>query len=547
MGKNKLKNINFNVAYDVDKQFDSDKFLKLRMRVCHDGGSPNKTNFTKETMEEANAEIEYIPILANVKYDSEGKPMFGSHDMHVEQDRLNSNEQKVIFDETPIGLVPSNAENNCTVEKFNDRYYTFVDAYVWREYSNYAEPLLENAVESKLSMEISIPEDSIAYNAKEKYWDISKYKYRGITMLNPDCGTGMANALATTGTFECSDLKEKMLVLMEQLQDCLHDYNRENCVKGGTDSLKITELLEKYSKNMEDITFEIDGLTDEELEIKFKEVFETDETVEEEVVADGTVEEPSDDTEETTVEESEETEAEEETVESEDETVEESEDESVESEDAFAKKRKKCSLDENGDMEITFALSHSDIRQGLYALLTPVEEADNEWYYICSVYDDHFVYESWSGDKVFGQTYALDGDNISFSNERYNLHRELLTDSEYASLNEMRTNYSSIVEQLNTYKEAEQRAEKEVVFTDETYDEFLDTAECKEIKENISAYTLEQLKEKCEIAFAKLVRTKGEFSLNKTETKKQAKVSFSYGTSEQVKDTPYGNLEFLKK
>ena len=69
MGKNKLKNINFNVAYDVDKQFDSDKFLKLRMRVCHDGVSPNKTNFTKETMEEANAEIEYIPNLANVKYD----------------------------------------------------------------------------------------------------------------------------------------------------------------------------------------------------------------------------------------------------------------------------------------------------------------------------------------------------------------------------------------------------------------------------------------------------------------------------------------------
>ena len=61
---------NFIMSYSIDKTFDSDKFLKIRCRVCHDGESVNKTYFTKETMEKANKEsLEYIPILAHVYLD----------------------------------------------------------------------------------------------------------------------------------------------------------------------------------------------------------------------------------------------------------------------------------------------------------------------------------------------------------------------------------------------------------------------------------------------------------------------------------------------
>ena len=96
---------NFIMSYSVDKTFDSDQFLRLRLRVCHDGESPNHTYFTKETMAEANKSLEYIPLLAHVYIDQEtGKPVIGSHDMHIEEDKLNEGETRVIYDETPIGV-----------------------------------------------------------------------------------------------------------------------------------------------------------------------------------------------------------------------------------------------------------------------------------------------------------------------------------------------------------------------------------------------------------------------------------------------------------
>ena len=39
----------------------------------------------------------------------------------------------------------------------------------------------------------------------------------------------------------------------------------------------------------------------------------------------------------------------------------------------------------------TYTISHEDIKYALYQLLSEFESADNEWYCITGVYDDHFV------------------------------------------------------------------------------------------------------------------------------------------------------------
>ena len=53
----------------------------------------------------------------------------------------------------------------------------------------------------------------------------------------------------------------------------------EDFEKGGSTekNMKFEELLSKYNKAVDDITFEYDSLTDEELEAKFEEEFGTDE------------------------------------------------------------------------------------------------------------------------------------------------------------------------------------------------------------------------------------------------------------------------------
>lgn len=219
---------NFIMSFTIDKTFASDQFLKLRLRVCHDGESPNNTYFTKETMEEANKSLEYIPLLAHVYIDENGKPVIGSHDMHVEEDKLNEGESRTIYDETPIGVIPSLADNNCTIEEYEGRNYTFVDCYLWRDYANYAEQLVEEAGDVKLSMEIDMQDDALSYDAANDRYNISSYRYRGITLLNETLGTGMMKALATTTNFSANeDIKSKMIVLMEELKKCLREYDSE--------------------------------------------------------------------------------------------------------------------------------------------------------------------------------------------------------------------------------------------------------------------------------------------------------------------------------
>lgn len=264
---------NFIMSYSIDKNFDSERFLKLRLRVCHDQESPNKTFFTVDTMRDANKSLEYIPLLAHVYTDENGKPVIGAHDMHIEENKLNPDEAKLIYDETPIGVIPSLLDNNCSIEEFENLNYTFVDCYVWRDYANYAEQLIEDAVNTKLSMEIDFPEDSLSYDAKNDRYNISSYRYRGITLLNESLGTGMKNALATTETFSAkTDVKEKMIVLMEELQKCLREYDNELNKEGVEKNMnKVDELLEKYQVTLEELDFETEGKSDEELEALFDE------------------------------------------------------------------------------------------------------------------------------------------------------------------------------------------------------------------------------------------------------------------------------------
>lgn len=505
----------FNMSYSVDTGFDDERFLKLRLRVCHDGVSPNKTYFTKETMEKANDTIAYIPILANVKIGSDGKPQLSSHDMHVEEDKLNDGEYKVIYDETPIGLVPASEINNCTIEEFNGKNYTFVDCYIWREYSNYAEQLLEDAVNSKLSMEISIPDEAYSYNAKEKYWVIDEYKYRGITFLNPDLGTGMTDALGTTASFSAKsqdDIKDEMIVLMSALQECLLNYN-ENLGKGGNDNLnKLEELLQAYSKTLEDLTFEYDGLSDEELETKFKEAFDEAEPEDEpEATADG----DGDGEPEATGEGQEEN----------------PEDEPEATGEFVAGKT--FSKDEAGNVTIAYQLSHDDIRSGLYTLLRPYEEADEDWYYIDEVYDDHFDYGNW-GDKNYRQSYTVDGDTITFVGERLEIFIEKLTASEKAALDEMRTNYSAIVAD-------KEKADKEAVFNNPVYAELQDNEAFKTLRENAKDYSLKDIERECKVIFAEHTIAKANFSLQESAKEPKKKIGFNTGEDTNT-IKPYGDL-----
>lgn len=478
---------NFVMTYSVDKKFESDKFVKIRCRVCHDEESPNKTYFTKETMEKANKEsLEYIPILAHVYVNDNGKPVLGSHDMHIEEDRLNEGETRVIYDEQPIGMVPSLADNNCTIEEYNGLNYTFVDAYIWRDYSNYAEQLVEDAENTKMSMEIDFPEDALSYDAANERYNISSYRYRGITLLNETLGTGMKDALVTTTNFSINeDIKSKMIVLMEELQKCLREYNENADEKGG-------------NVDMENETIVVEETMEETID-----------EVTEEVVEETVTEEMSE------------------------ETVEESSAEEPVVEEEFSEVVPE-------PLVCTFRISHDDTRYALQNLLNSIC-GESQFLYIESVYDGYFYYADYFTGDAYKQAYKVRKDVVSFNGDPERVYREFVTQAEKDELENMRKNYAELVKFKADTEAAQLQAQKDAIFAREEFVNIVETKAFTKLVENSKNYTVEE----CEQMAKDILDDCNDYVTNfaaKNDGKKKPKVIGFANAGKPEKEKPYGDI-----
>lgn len=479
---------NFAMSYSVDSKFESDKFVKIRCRVCHDGESPNKTYFTKETMEKANKEsLEYIPILAHVYTDENGKPVFGSHDLHTEEDKLNEGEARIIYDEQPIGVVPALSDNNCTIEEYNGLNYTYVDAYIWRDYSNYAEQLVEDAENTKMSMEIDFPDDALSYDAANERYNIASYRYRGITLLNESLGTGMKDAMVTTTNFSIDDdVKSKMIILMEELQQCLRDYNTMDSEEKGDEPNMINEEI-------------VETVVEETME----EVIE--ETVEE--VVDEVIEEVMEETvEETVVEE-----------------------ESITEE-----------FVEVEPLVCTFRISHDDTRYALQNLLNSIC-GENQFLYIESVYDGYFYYADYFTGDAYKQAYKVRKDTVSFNGDPERVYREFVTQAEKDELENMRKNYAELIQFKADTEAAQLQAQKDAIFAKEEFANIVDTKSFKKLLENSKDYTVEECEQKAKDILEDFNSFAENFSAH-DETKKSKSLGLNFNAKPNKKQEAYNGL-----
>lgn len=468
MGKTEeLKYISLATTYEIDDNFDSEKFIKMRLRVQHDGINPNKSNFELENIEKAKESIKNIPILAHVIEDEDGNLDFGGHDMTIEEHKMNKGEYKLIYKESPIGVIPESC--NYSIEEYNGKNYVYCDAYIWKGYSNYASDIIERDKDIKLSMEILV--DGFSYDAKKKIYNITDYRYQGITFLNKEFGTGMENALATTDTFAEDENKQKFIMIMEELKETLSNYNKNNSDEGGSKvDEKVIALLDQYNITAEELDFDVSNMAVDEVEEKLKEKFNNDD--------------------------------------------------SQKKPEKFVK---------------SFELSHEEIKYALYNLLVVVEQEDNEWYFIDRVYDDKFEYLNFDGTKIYRQGYKKDGDVVEFIGERIELFQERLTKEEKEALDNMRSNYSLLEEQvsaLTEFKEqklAEERKEaEEILFTQ--FDEKLKgVEEYEKLKQNASDYDLDTLEKEC---FAILGMKISNFSTKP----KQNKVKIEFSKTQEQKD-----------
>ena len=408
------KSVNFNskesgapIVVSVFGDFETSKddmpgMLKLKLKVCHTELNRNGSYISKENMEKAMPSLKYRPLLAYIHITKEGVEDFYAHNMSIEEDE--NGDEKIVYVEKQVGCFTAD-DPWLEYDEEMDKTYVMAYAVIPEEYTEAAN-IIRRKNGSKVSCELVI--DELSYNAKEKYLDLTSFYFGGCTLLGCDedgnpIGEGMLGARADISDFCHKEpvyaFQDKMIEVLDKLNTTLSNFNNNSKEKGCDKMGKFEELLQQYNVTAEDITFEIEGLSDEELEAKFKEAFE-DNTSTGDVLS----------------------------VDEEIENVSTSENNDGEASTSEFTHKKTCSVGEDGNMTVSFEISHEDIRGALYTLLEVYEQEDNEWYWVTNVFDNYFIFENWDGNKLYKQSYAVDGDNVSLSDDRQEVFKMILTE-----------------------------------------------------------------------------------------------------------------------
>lgn len=494
----------------------SEGLLYGKIRAFHDLTNNNKSHIETDVLEEKMMSIKDRPVMADIvdtdETDEDGNPIkdFSGHTMYYDEAL-----DKMIYKEIPIGHFIHPESIHLEYDEEYDRNFVCADVVVYEEYTDACD-ILRRRKTVDCSVELCIRK--MHWDNTDKTLHLDDFYVQGTTLLGSHTLPGMSGSKLSIKDFSeennslfssiSEDEHSKLIETLDNLNKTLSSLNInsktnptvEKFEKGGsteTNMTKFEELLEKYNKTVEDITFEYEGLSDEELEEVFSTTFGESEPTPNTVLieSDKSDDDTDDDTDDSTTDEPDDT-----------------TDDTDKDKDTYSK---------------TFELSHEDVRSALYQLLAPIEETLNEYYWIMSVYDDYFIYESCCGN-YYKQAYTKENDTIAFDGERQELFAEFVTADEKAELEDMRANYSSISEKLARYEEAEEIADKMTVFEDQAYSKYLETDEFKKLMdvENVKKFTKDELVEKADAALGKVVKTTKTFSMDAEESHKETKPSF---------------------
>lgn len=516
--------------FEVDKNADykDESLLFCKVKLMHSGENRNHSSVTDEALKKASKTLAYKPVLANfMEYEDEttGETLkdFTSHDMELNDDG------SVNYIEKQVGCFTSD-KPFFEVEEETGHNFLYGYCAIPVDYTD-AASIIERKNGTKISVELAVNE--MEYSGKNKILELTDVVIMGATLLGKDpdtkkdIGEGMLNARLDIADFNAknnslfSDYDSTLIDLQERLEKLESAcFNNKNDISGKEETIEVEK--EKFE---EEVTETV-------------EVTETEETTEEEVtVTENESEETVDETSEETTEN-----AEEDPVEN---TQDETTDTGVTENESVNPEKYSVTMSDGSVKE--FSLSLDEITMSLYNLVNQMYgEADNAYYGV-TVYEDNTLIMSdyWNG-KYYRQSFNRDGDNFSLVGDRVAVHSVWVTDEEDASLNEMRSNYSSVVEELNTYKSAEVFADKMTVFDDKAYSEYLDTDEFKALmsEDSVNKYSKEELSEKADATLGKLVKKNKTFSFAGETPQKKHVSRVAFNAEKETEDTykPYGDL-----
>lgn len=529
-------------TYKKEEATKDDTLLFCKVKLFHIGRNRNGSSVTKEAAEKSLSTIAYKPLLANF-CEIDGVKDFTSHDMNILEDG------SIEYIERQIGTFTAD-KPYIEYDEENDKDFVYAYVAIPREYSDASE-IIERKEGTKVSVELII--NTMSYNATERILELEDIIVQGATCLGVDpetgeeVGEGMKGARLDIIDFSVENnsvkfnTNEELLNEIKKLNENLSHFNiNSKLEEGGKETVKFEELLIKYGKTVEDITFEYENLSDEELEAKFAEEFEEENTdgegeADPEPTSEG--DEGEDDSNEGNID-GEEAQVEDGQMAAEGNNDEENQDDNnpevdpvdpeVEPEtkpvvENKSVKPEKYSVSLSDGTVKEFSLTLDEINNALYMLVNQTYgETDEAWYSVIVYEDGSLIMLDWWDNKAFRQSYKREEDNFSLVGDRVAVKQIWVTDEEEESLNEMKSNYASLVQFKEDTESSQLHAQREEILSNEKYSVLAEKDENNEYKNEAYAklvsemdnYSLTDLEKELKSVFADYITNGGQFAYN---------------------------------
>ena len=472
-------------TFEADNK-NSDGLMAVKLKSCHTGKNRNKSGITDDNMNKYKHTFKGRPILGAIYKTDTGEYEFRAHDMEV----IDGGED-IEYIEQPIGVISQTEEPYLEYDAEEDKNYLMVSGTIFSDYSKAAE-ILERRRTCKCSVEIAVEE--LSYNCDEDYLSIDKFRFSGVTILGyeqdgvTEIQEGMKGSKITIDDFSekknsmfSAGCQDRLIETLEKLNMTLESFNNKTYSEKGGEKVmnKFEELCLKYNKTADEVTFEYENLSDEELEVAFKEAFE------------------------------------------------EAEEEAEQSEEKFVLK---------------YELSHDDIRSALYSLLAAESDEDYYYTWILEVFDDKFIYQDYMENKFYRRGYSKDGDNVALDDNKVEVFNEWLSQAEKDALDALKADYAALKAFKETYDASVIKAQKNEILDKAEYECLAENKDFVQLRTDMDNYSIEEVSTKADLIFAAHMKSTMEFSAKDDGKKKSQVIGFSVNTQKEKKKKAYGKL-----
>ncbi len=453
--------------------------MKVHLKACHTELNRNGSYIADEDMTKALPSLANKPILAEIVFDENREADFGTH--AIEEIETEDGQKKLYYIEHPVGIMPESCGAHLVYDDEEEKNFVHADGYVFTLYGNESADILKRRNGVDCSVELEIYE--FAWDGKNNWLSLKDFIFNGVTLLGAKYAPGMKGArceLSDFSNYTSQDYSKELNEMKARLFALESRFNK-NSKEGGNQVDKLNELLAQYNKTLEDLDFEYEGLSDEELEAKFAEVF-----------ADDNNNTPSDDDKSDDIS----------NVGDNTEPTNEGDDDSNGGERTIPIGQVDDDDSTDSKNKSEFALSLQEKINALQNLVAiTYEEADNEWY--CTVvYDSYLVMIGYWTGQSYKQSYKEENGEFTLTGDRVRVYEQFLTQEEIDALESMKSEFSALKEFKANVEQADFEEKKNELIEDARFDSIRETEEFKKVVSEAEKYSLEELETQFKLIFA---------------------------------------------